>query len=57
MKTYIVTAKDKFPAAGETPSKYEIEAKNKAEAIKKAKDLAGWRSRHDSPIIYTAEEY
>jgi hypothetical protein len=54
MPRYIVTAKDKFPAAGETPSTYEIDAKTKADAIKEAKKRAGWRSRHDSPVIYTA---
>ena len=54
-KTYIVTITDKHPAAGERPSEVEVRASNKREAIAKVR-RAGWRSRYDSPAIYTAEE-
>lgn len=55
MTLYIVTATDKFQAAGEYPSQFEIEAKNKKEAIAEARKRMGWRSRYDSPVIYRAE--
>lgn len=55
MALYIVTVTDKFPAAGECPGSFEIEADNKKEAIAKARKQMGWRSRYDSPMVYSAE--
>lgn len=55
MTLYIVTATEKFQAAGDYASKMEIEAQNKKEAISKARKQMGWRSRYDSPVIYRAE--
>jgi hypothetical protein len=54
-KTYTVTITDKYPAAGERPSQVEVRARNKREAISLVR-RAGWRSRYDSPAVYTAEE-
>lgn len=62
MKTYTVTASLKF--AGYSSSGrhggYEVEvmAKNKAEAISKARPMVrnmGW-DRHEGPLTYRAEE-
>ena len=55
-KEYTVTIADKHPAAGERPSILEVEAQNKKEAISKARKQMGWRSRHDSPLTYSAVE-
>lgn len=55
MALYIVTVTDKFPAAGEYPGSFEIDADNKKEAIAKARKQMGWRSRYDSPVIYSAK--
>jgi hypothetical protein len=54
-KEYTVTITDKYPAAGERPSQVWVKARNKREAIAQVRK-AGWRSRYDSPVIYTAEE-
>jgi hypothetical protein len=57
MTLYTVTATEKFQAAGDGPTKFEIEAKNKKEAISEARKQMGWRSRYDSPVTYRAEEW
>ena len=56
MKTYIVTVSEKYPSAGETPSRYNIEANNKKEAISKARRIVGYRSRFDSTLTYSVME-
>jgi len=57
-KEYIVTIADKYPAAGERPAKVWVKARNKREAIAQVRkaEWRKWRSRHDGPLIYTAEE-
>ena len=58
MKTYIVTAKLKFPSCYNSGYEFTIAAKNKAEAIKRARvevSYAG-HTRMDGALSYSATE-
>lgn len=58
MKTYTVTASLKYPGYYNRGYKFEIVAKNKAEAIKWARRKV-WdagHTRQDGPLSYTAQE-
>lgn len=58
MKTYRVEATLKFPSCYHTGYEFTIYAKNKADAIKKARNDAAreGHTRQDGPLIYKAYE-
>lgn len=59
MQAYEVTITSKFPAYGETPGVEVIYAKDRKEAIKKARQLVS-RSGHtsqDGPVVYRAKKF
>lgn len=59
MKSYNVEAKLKFPSCYHTGYSFTIYAKNKADAIKKARREAfneGHNNKHDGALIYSITE-
>lgn len=57
-KTYQVEARLKFPSCFHNGYDFTISAKNKADAIKKARKEAFYsgHTRQDGPLTYTATE-
>lgn len=57
-KTYEIEATLKFPSCFNSGYRFEVFAKNKADAIKRARREIGnhGHSRHDGPISYRATE-
>lgn len=59
MKAYLVHANLKFPSVYCMGRDFEITAKNKKEAISKARREAARQcefTRQDGPVLYTADE-